>query len=140
MTSGEMYSGVPKTCLSLNCLQSLSIDPSYSVVVTRHTRHQQHDRHGDDDDDYNYYYHYYYSYYYMIIQRTKSSITRPRKCCVVSTAPFLTIRYDHRWRESICFGEANGICENENSTIANRSRVSCAQTTSRAYRPNYPVT
>lgn len=37
MTSGEMYSGVPKICLSLNCLQSLSIDRSYSVVVTRHT-------------------------------------------------------------------------------------------------------
>jgi len=41
MTSGEMYSGVPNTCLSLNCLQSLSIDPSYNVVVTAYNTRQR---------------------------------------------------------------------------------------------------
>jgi len=34
ITSGAMYSGVPNTCLSLNCLQSLSTAPSYKLVVT----------------------------------------------------------------------------------------------------------
>jgi len=39
-----MYSGVPKICLSLNCLQSLSIDRSYSVVVTDRQQHHHHRR------------------------------------------------------------------------------------------------
>jgi len=34
ITSGAIYSGVPNTCMSLNCWQSLSMDPSYMFVVT----------------------------------------------------------------------------------------------------------
>jgi len=34
ITSGAMYSGVPKTCLSENCRVSLSTCTSYKLVAT----------------------------------------------------------------------------------------------------------